>query len=94
MAIVDRIFNVGTRPSCDGAGAQGRAQTMLYEDFIYFMLSEEDKGNKASLQYWFTCVDFDGDGVITPADMRVFYDVQVRLRLAVAVDGCEHSPLC
>ena len=42
---------------------------------LYFMLSEEDKGNKASLQ-WFSCVDIDGDGKITPRDMRFFYDVQ------------------
>ena len=49
---------------------------MHYDDFIYFMLSEEDKGNRASLQYFFTCVDIDGDGVITPSDMRYFYDVQ------------------
>lgn len=75
-AIVDRIFEVGARPGSDGAGAQGRSNTMHYDDFIYFMLSEEDKGNRASLQYWFTCVDTDGDGVVTPSDMRFFYDVQ------------------
>jgi hypothetical protein len=49
---------------------------MHYDDFVYFMLSEEDKGNKASLQYWFACVDIDGDGKVTPQDMRFFYDVQ------------------
>jgi len=49
---------------------------MKYDDFIYFMLSEEDKGNIISLKYWFHCVDIDGDGIITPMDMKIFYDVQ------------------
>ena len=53
---------------------------MHYDDFIFFMLSEEDKGNRASLQYFFTCVDIDGDDVITPSDMRYFYDVQTAVR--------------
>uniref|UniRef100_A0A7S2SDD1 Uncharacterized protein n=1 Tax=Rhizochromulina marina TaxID=1034831 RepID=A0A7S2SDD1_9STRA len=75
-AIVDRIFEVGARPSSDGPGSKSQCLTMLYEDFVYFMLSEEDKGNRASLEYWFTCVDHDADGIITPADMRCFYDVQ------------------
>ena len=99
-AIVDRIFEVGHRPSpvfppiridslhqqrssdslgglsAEGATPHKAATTMHYDDFVYFMLSEEDKGNKASLQYWFSCVDIDGDGKITPRDMRFFYDVQ------------------
>jgi len=49
---------------------------MRYDDFVYFMLSEEDKGNAASLGYWFACVDVDGDGKLGMADMRYFYDVQ------------------
>lgn len=37
---------------------------MTYEDYVYFMLSEEDRGNEHSLRYWFACVDLDGDGCI------------------------------
>ena len=51
---------------------------MTYEDFVYFMLSEEDKGNEASLRYWFTCVDVDGDGVVDARDAKHFYDVQAQ----------------
>ncbi len=71
-AIVDRIFSVGPRPF-------GRASEdeMTYEDFIYFMLSEEDKSNMTSVQYWFTCLDIDGDGVLTSADLKGFYAVQM-----------------
>lgn len=28
---------------------------MSYEDFVYFILSEEDKSTDASLDYWFRC---------------------------------------
>mmetsp|Transcript_3043 Transcript_3043/g.3974 ORF Transcript_3043/g.3974 Transcript_3043/m.3974 type:complete len:661 (-) Transcript_3043:961-2943(-) len=55
-----------------------QADAMTYADFVYFMLSEEDKGNEASLRYWFTCVDVDGDGFIDAADAKHFYDVQAQ----------------
>lgn len=50
---------------------------MTYEDYVYFMLSEEDRGNEHSLRYWFACVDLDGDGRIGHMEMRLFYDRQV-----------------
>ena len=78
-AIVDRIFQLGTRAFTDGfeggflsedpnpnpsdaaaVAAGGEAGDtagtgppgMTYPDFIYFMLSEEDKTNENSLRYW------------------------------------------
>lgn len=50
---------------------------MTYEDYVYFMLSEEDRGNEHSLRYWFACVDLDGDGRIGHMEMRLFYESQV-----------------
>ena len=32
---------------------------MSYEDFVWFMLSEEDKTTERSLQYWFSIIDLD-----------------------------------
>lgn len=79
--IVDRIMSVGPRPFPQGRrnedGSDPRA-TMTYEDYVYFMLSEEDRGNEHSLRYWFACVDLDGDGRIGHMEMRLFYDRQVR----------------
>lgn len=49
---------------------------MTYEDYVYFMLSEEDRGNEHSLRYWFACVDLDGDGRIGQMEMRLFYENQ------------------
>jgi len=45
--IVDRVFEVGPRPFSDGRGAKRNRDKMSYEDYIFFMLSEEDKGNEA-----------------------------------------------
>ncbi len=53
-----------------------RGGALLYDDFIFMMLAEEDKGNMASLSYWFACVDVDGDGALTARDMKHFYESQ------------------
>jgi serine/threonine-protein phosphatase 2A regulatory subunit B'' len=50
---------------------------LSYEDFIFFMLSEEDKANEISVRYWFTCIDVDGDGMLNNMEMRSFYAVQL-----------------
>jgi len=50
---------------------------LSYEDFIFFMLSEEDKANEVSVRYWFTCIDVDGDGKLNNMEMRSFYAVQL-----------------
>ena len=63
--IVDRIFSGAPRPlTCTTPGKMG------YEDFVYFILSEEDKTTDASLAYWHHCIDLDADGVINVHDMR------------------------
>ncbi|KAL3808014.1 hypothetical protein ACHAXA_004967, partial [Cyclostephanos tholiformis] len=89
--IVDRIFDAAPRPfeGNDAATSQnengGNAVTprkltreyLTYEDFIFFMLSEEDKANEHSVRYWFTCVDVDGDDRLNNMEMRSFYAVQL-----------------
>jgi serine/threonine-protein phosphatase 2A regulatory subunit B'' len=83
--IVDRIFDAAPRPfiydSSIGNGASnGKANHrdyLSYEDFIYFMLSEEDKSNEVAVRYWFQCVDVDGDGKLNNMEMRSFYAVQL-----------------
>mmetsp|Transcript_21734 Transcript_21734/g.46967 ORF Transcript_21734/g.46967 Transcript_21734/m.46967 type:complete len:788 (-) Transcript_21734:43-2406(-) len=50
---------------------------LSYEDFIFFMLSEEDKANEISIRYWFGCIDVDGDGLLNNMEMRSFYAVQL-----------------
>ena len=50
---------------------------LSYEDFIFFMLSEEDKANEISVRYWFHCIDVDGDQKLNIMEMRSFYAVQL-----------------
>jgi len=72
--IVDRIFDAAPRPFGKNDDSK---EFLSYEDFIFFMLSEEDKANEVSVRYWFTCVDVDGDGKLNNMEMRSFYAVQL-----------------
>lgn len=71
--IVDRIFSGHARP----LDAPQNAGYMSYTDFIWFCLSEEDKTSDTAIDYWFRCVDMDGDGIITMFDMEYFYKEQL-----------------
>lgn len=72
--IVDRIFDAAPRPFEE---ENPNREFLSYEDFIYFMLSEEDKYNEVAVRYWFTSVDVDGDGKLNNMEMRSFYAVQL-----------------
>lgn len=52
----------------------GTKDKMGYEDFVWFMLSEEDKTTSRSLQYWFSIIDLDNNDIITPHEMEYFYE--------------------
>ncbi|XP_040957319.1 serine/threonine protein phosphatase 2A regulatory subunit B''beta isoform X2 [Gossypium hirsutum] len=70
--IVGRIFSqVHTLFSAKVKGKMG------YEDFVYFILSEEDKSLEPGLEYWFKCIDLDGNGVLTPNELQFFYEEQL-----------------
>lgn len=71
MLLADRVFEEAGRPFT--SGQRGK---MGYEDFICFLISEEDKTSEAALRYWFNVVDINADGVITPDEMRHFYREQ------------------
>lgn len=49
---------------------------MSYEDFIWFMLSEEDKTTLRSIKYWFKLVDLDNNGIITGFELEFFFEEQ------------------
>ncbi|KAK2643673.1 hypothetical protein Ddye_018868 [Dipteronia dyeriana] len=53
------------------------AGKMGYEDFVYFILSEEDKSSEPGLEYWFKCIDLDGNGLLTPNEMQFFFEEQL-----------------
>ncbi|GAV66557.1 EF_hand_5 domain-containing protein [Cephalotus follicularis] len=70
--IIDRIFSQVPRKFT--SKVEGK---MGYEDFVYFMLSEEDKSSEPSVEYWFKCIDLDGNGIITPNELHFFYEEQL-----------------
>lgn len=41
------------------------------------MLSEENKQSRTAIEYWFRVIDLNGDGYITPDEMKFFYDEQI-----------------
>ncbi|XP_015076522.1 serine/threonine protein phosphatase 2A regulatory subunit B''beta-like isoform X2 [Solanum pennellii] len=70
--IVDRIFSQVPRKFT--SKVEGK---MGYEDFVYFILSEEDKTSEPGLEYWFKCIDLDGNSILTRNEMQFFYEEQL-----------------
>lgn len=70
--IVERIFSQCGRPFASTIPGH-----MNYEDFVWFILSEEDKSTDASLEYWFRCCDLASDGRLTADELLFFYEEQL-----------------
>ncbi|XP_040192206.1 serine/threonine-protein phosphatase 2A regulatory subunit B'' subunit beta isoform X2 [Rana temporaria] len=80
--IIERIFS--------GAVTRGRkAQKegkISYADFVWFLLSEEDKKTQTSIEYWFRCMDLDGDGVLSMYELEYFYEEQCQKMENMAIE--------
>ncbi|XP_033094567.1 LOW QUALITY PROTEIN: serine/threonine-protein phosphatase 2A regulatory subunit B'' subunit beta-like [Trachypithecus francoisi] len=72
--MIDRIFS--------GAVTRGRKVQkegkISYADFVWFLISEEDKKTPTSIEYWFRCMDLDGDGALSMFELEYFYEEQCR----------------
>jgi serine/threonine-protein phosphatase 2A regulatory subunit B'' len=86
--IIDRIFSAAvTRiaPEPQSTRSRGPVQhppieTIGFEEFVAFLLAEEDKKHPTSIEYWFRCLDVDGDGLISLYEMEYFYrDIERKL---------------
>lgn len=70
--IIERLFSGAvTRGS-----AVQRENRMSYAEFVWFLISEEDKKNPTSIEYWFRCMDIDGDGVLSMFELEYLYEEQ------------------
>ncbi|XP_036167033.1 serine/threonine-protein phosphatase 2A regulatory subunit B'' subunit beta isoform X2 [Myotis myotis] len=72
--MIERIFS--------GAVTRGRKVQkegkISYADFVWFLISEEDKRTPTSIEYWFRCMDLDGDGALSMFELEHFYEEQSR----------------
>jgi len=57
---IDRVFDQAARPFT--SKVEGK---MGYDDFVWFMLSEEDKTTPRAVEYWFNVIDLDNNGIVT-----------------------------
>ena len=78
---LDRVFAGAGRKLT--SGVPGR---MGYEDFVWFILCEEDKQSHSALSYWHGILDTDGDGYISPSDARFFYEEQLQRMECLAAE--------
>ncbi|XP_054470414.1 serine/threonine-protein phosphatase 2A regulatory subunit B'' subunit alpha [Anoplopoma fimbria] len=70
--IIERLFS-GAVTRGNAVQREGR---MSYAEFVWFLMSEEDKKNPTSIEYWFRCMDLDGDGVLSMFELEYFYEEQ------------------
>ncbi|XP_016322948.1 serine/threonine-protein phosphatase 2A regulatory subunit B'' subunit beta isoform X1 [Sinocyclocheilus anshuiensis] len=59
---------------------------LSYTDFVWFLISEEDKKTETSIEYWFRCMDLDGDGVLSMYELEYFYQEQSQKLEAMAIE--------
>lgn len=72
MRTVNRIFDEIPRKF-----VSEEKYMMSYEDFIYYIISEEDKTSSTSIKYWFKVIDLNNEGIITKKEMEYFYEEQI-----------------
>ncbi|XP_049453129.1 serine/threonine-protein phosphatase 2A regulatory subunit B'' subunit alpha isoform X1 [Epinephelus fuscoguttatus] len=77
--IIERLFSGAVTRSVSlvsRGNAVQREGRMSYAEFVWFLISEEDKKNPTSIEYWFRCMDLDGDGVLSMFELEYFYEEQ------------------
>ncbi|XP_066214167.1 serine/threonine-protein phosphatase 2A regulatory subunit B'' subunit beta isoform X2 [Saccopteryx leptura] len=81
--MIERVFS--------GAVTRGRRVQkegkISYADFVWFLISEEDKKTPTSIEYWFRCMDLDGDGVLSMFELEYFYEEQCRRLDCMAIEA-------
>lgn len=82
MRIIDRIFS-----GCVTRGTKGHhEEKMSYTEFVWFLLSEEDKNHPTAIEYWFRCMDLDGDGYLSMYELEYFYKEQMQRMEAIGIE--------
>lgn len=75
--MIERIFSgCVTRGRSKQNIQNGQTPRMSYTDFVWFLLAEEDKNHPTAIEYWFRCMDIDGDGILSMYELEYFYEEQ------------------
>nr|CAG4651570.1 EOG090X00JH [Triops cancriformis] len=89
--IIDRIFSGAvTRggPHRQGTLKQGRSlDRMSYTEFVWFLIAEEDKRHPTAVEYWFRCMDLDGDGYLSMYELEYFYEEQLQRMETLGIES-------
>ncbi|XP_051997711.1 serine/threonine-protein phosphatase 2A regulatory subunit B'' subunit beta-like isoform X2 [Xyrauchen texanus] len=80
--MIERIFS-GAVTRNRKIHKEGR---LSYADFVWFLISEEDKKTETSIEYWFRCMDLDGDGVLSMYELQYFYQEQCQKLETMAIE--------
>ncbi|KAF8976288.1 Serine/threonine-protein phosphatase 2A regulatory subunit B'' subunit alpha, partial [Entomortierella lignicola] len=82
--ITSPMLSSPQRTTPPGPGSQRRPQNyrMTYKGFIWFLLAETDKQTPTSIEYWFRCMDLDGDGVLSVFELEQLFQEQAS-RMAI-----------
>merc|ERR1712137_375123 len=71
--VVDQIFTqIPTKFTSPVPGKMG------YEDFVRFLLCDQDRSTDRAIEYWFYLFDLDGDGCICEHELKYFYEEQMQ----------------
>ncbi|XP_051565382.1 serine/threonine-protein phosphatase 2A regulatory subunit B'' subunit beta-like isoform X2 [Myxocyprinus asiaticus] len=81
--MIERIFS-GAVTRDRTIHKEGR---LSYADFVWFLISEEDKKTETSIEYWFRCMDLDGDGVLSMYELQFFYQEQCQKLETMAIES-------
>ncbi|EDV21934.1 uncharacterized protein TRIADDRAFT_29944 [Trichoplax adhaerens] len=83
--IIDKIFS--------GAVTTMKSETLTFEEFVWFLISEEDKKHPKSIEYWFRCMDLDGDGYLSTYELEYFYNEQYCRMESLGVEAVKFEDL-
>ncbi|XP_043274392.1 uncharacterized protein [Venturia canescens] len=83
--LIERIF-ILTRGGVKSGGTKQPEDKMSYTEFVWFLLSEEDKNHPTAIEYWFRCMDLDGDGYLSMYELEYFYEEQLQRMEAIKME--------
>ncbi|ORX97264.1 EF-hand [Basidiobolus meristosporus CBS 931.73] len=75
--IVKRVIEGCGKPTDLASNKERSEPHMSYRDFVWFILSEVNKNTPTAIEYWFRCLDTDGDGLLSLYELEHFYEEQM-----------------